>query len=63
MKKLIFALMAVCFSFALATPVFADVPAGAILFEPIALLAVLILIPRRYPDIAIGHIHKIPSDL
>ena len=45
MKKLIFALMAVCFSFALATPVFADVPAVAILFEPIALLAVLILIP------------------
>ena len=45
MKKLILALMAVCFSFALATPVFADVPAGAVLIGPIALLVVLIVIP------------------
>ena len=44
MKKLIFALMTVCFSFALATPVFADVPAGAVLIGPIALLLVLIMV-------------------
>ena len=44
MRKLILALMAVCFSFALATPVFAD-PVAAPFFNPLTLLLALIILP------------------
>ena len=45
MKKLILALMAVCFSLALATPVAADVAPAAVLIFPITLLVILIAVP------------------
>ncbi len=44
MKKLILVLMAVCFSFALATPVFADAVAGPF-FNPLTWLLALIILP------------------